>query len=118
MRSLADGRRVEFRWGGNSRDVLVPGDYNGDGYDEVAIWNGTNQYWYWRSVPDGMITQFRFGTPTAVPLPYDYNGDGRLDPAYWEPREGKIYVTFSQGRRVDLIIPVPPHSIPAFVNVQ
>jgi hypothetical protein len=51
-----------------------------------------------------------------VPVPYDYNHDGRLDLAYWEPREGKIYVSFSGGRSVDLVVPVPHHAIPAFVN--
>ena len=52
-----------------------------------------------------------------MPLPADYNHDGRLDLAYWEPGEGKIYVSYNLGRSVDLTIPVPPHSIPAFVNM-
>jgi hypothetical protein len=107
---------MELRWGGSPRDVLVPGDYAGLGFDQLAIWNPDNQFWYWRTVPDGAITQFRFGTPTAVPVPADYNHDGVVDPAYWEPRENKIYVTFSRGRRVDLEVTVPPNSIPAFVN--
>jgi hypothetical protein len=107
---------MELRWGGSPRDVLVPGDYEGRGFDQLAIWNPDNQFWYWRTVPDGAITQFRFGTRTAVPVPADYNHDGVLDAAYWEPAENKIYVTYSRGRRVDLVVTVPPHSIPAFVN--
>ena len=98
-------------------DVLVPGDYDGDGYDEIAIWQQTNRTWYWRHAPEGPISQATFGTATGVPLPADYNHDGRLDLAYWEPGEGKIYVSFNLGRSVDLTIPVPPHSIPAFVNM-
>ncbi len=116
IQRLGSAVRTEFRWGGGARDVLVPGDYAGLGFDQVAIWNPDNQFWYWRIVPDGVITQFRFGTPTAVPVPADYNHDGILDPAYWEPRENRIYVTYSRGRRVDLVVPVPPNSIPAFVN--
>jgi hypothetical protein len=108
--------RLQFRWGGTAGDILVPGDYAGLGFDQVGVWNPNNQFWYWRVVPDGAITQFRFGTPTAIPVPADYNHDGVLDPAYWEPGENRIYVTFTRGRRVDLIVPVPPHSIPAFVN--
>ena len=50
-------------------------------------------------------------------MPADYNGDGKLDLAYWEPALGKIFVSFSRGRTVDLTISVPAHSIPAFVNM-
>jgi len=118
IQSVTNGHRIEFQWGsGATTDVLVPADYDGDGYDEIALWNRINQFWYWRRPPDGPMTQFRFGTPTAVPVPFDYNHDGRVDPAYWEPKEEKIYVTFSDGRTVDRVIPVPPNAIPVFVNM-
>ena len=117
IQSLSHGTRLGFTWGLGPNEVLVPGDYNGDGYDEIGIWNENNLFWYWRSVPDGPITQFQFGVPGAVPVPYDYNHDGRLDPAYWMPAKRKIYVTFSNGRSIDRVVVVPPHSIPAYVNV-
>jgi hypothetical protein len=117
IQSLSSGQRLDFTWGLGPNEVLVPGDYDGDGYDEVGIWNETNLFWYWRSAPDGAITQFQFGVPGAVPVPFDYNHDGRLDPAYWVPSEAKIYVTFTRGKTVDRVIVVPPHSVPAFVNV-
>ena len=116
IRSATGTAKAEFRWGGRPGDILVPGDYDGDGYDEIAVWQRTNQTWYWRHAPDGPIVQVAFGTPTSIPVPFDYNHDGKLDLAYWEPREGKIFVSFSQGRSVDLIVPVPHHGIPAFVN--
>ena len=117
LQSVSSGQKVTFRWGGRPGDVLVPGDYDGDGYDEIAVWQQTNRTWYWRHAPEGPISQATFGTVTGVPLPADYNHDGRLDLAYWEPGEGKIYVSYNLGRSVDLTIPVPPHSIPAFVNM-
>lgn len=117
LQTLATGRNVSFKWGGRPGDVLVPGDYDGDGYDEVGLWQQSNHTWYWRRAPDGPITQATFGTDTSVPLPADYNHDGRLDLAYWEPREGRIFVSYTRGRSVDLTISVPPHSIPAFVNM-
>jgi hypothetical protein len=116
IKSLSSTVMAQFRWGGTAGDILVPGDYTGTGYDQLAVWNPANQFWYWRNVPDGAITQFRFGTATAIPVPADYNHDGLVDPAYWEPADNRIYVTFTRGRRVDLVVPVPPHSIPAFVN--
>jgi hypothetical protein len=117
LRTMATGNETQLKWGGRAGDVLVPGDYTGDGYDQIAVWQRTNRTWYWRRAPDGVIGQATFGTETSVPLPWDYNHDGRLDLAYWEPAQGKIYVTFSGGRQVDLVLPVPPHSIPAFVQM-
>ncbi len=116
LRSLTTDQSVSFKWGGRPGDVLVPGDYDGDRYDEVAVWQRSNQTWYWRHAPDGAISQATFGSETGIPIPWDYNHDGRLDLAYWEPAKGTILVSYSQGKSVDLIVPVPPHSIPAFVN--
>jgi zinc transporter ZupT len=117
LQSLVTGLRVDFKWGGRPGDVLVPGDYDGIGHDEIAVWQRSNHTWYWRQAPDGPITQAVFGTDTSVPIPADYNGDGKLDLAYWEPSAGKIFVSYSRGRTIDLTISVPPHSIPAFVNM-
>ncbi len=120
IQSVAGGNKVSFRWGGTDGYVLVPGDYDGDGRDEIAVYNQSDFTWYWRHAPDGPISSAKFGTKTGIPLPWDYNHDGRLDFAYWEPRENKIYVSFNRGQPehlVEQVVPVPPHSIPAFVNM-
>jgi hypothetical protein len=111
------GKEVSFKWGGRTGDVLVPGDYDGDGIDEIAVWQMANRTWYWKKAPDGAISQAVFGTESGIPLPGDYNHDGRTDLAYWEPRLQKIFVSYTLGRSIDLTIPVPPHSIPVFVNM-
>lgn len=117
LQTVATGRNVTFSLAGGLEDVLVPGDYDGDGHDEIALWQRSTHTWYWRHAPDGLVTQAVFGTDTSVPVPADYNHDGRLDLAYWEPMQQKIFVSFSHGRSVDLVIPVPPHSVPAFINM-
>ncbi len=117
LKTIATGKSVSFRWGGTYGFILVPGDYDGDGRDEIGVYNQNEGAWYWSRAPNGPMSYAKFGTKTAIPVPWDYNHDGRLDLAYWEPREGKIYVSFDLGRSVGLIVPVPPHSIPAFVNM-
>jgi hypothetical protein len=117
LQSVNTGEKTSFKWGGRVGDVLVPGDYDGDGVDEIGVWQRTNQTWYWRHAPDGPVSQATFGSATGVPVPADYNHDGRIDLAYWEPRDHKIFVSYSQGRTVDLTVPVPANSIPAFVNM-
>lgn len=117
LRSVSSGQSVSFKWRGSPDDILVPADYDGDGYDEVAAWQRSNHTWYWRRAPNGPISEATFGTDTSIPVPWDYNHDGHLDLAYWEPVERKIFVSFNQGKSVDLIVPVPPNSLPAFVNM-
>ena len=102
---------------GASGDVLVPGDYDGDGRDEATVWRRSDAGWYGRDVLTGATTHWTFGSPTAVPLPADYDHDGRLDLAYWEPGQRRIFVSFTHGAAVDRVIEVPPSSIPIFVNM-
>ncbi len=118
IQTIKTGKSVSFRWGGTTGFILVPGDYDGDGRDEIAIYNQAERGWYWSHAPDGPISFGKYGTATGIPLPWDYDHDGRLDLAYWEPAQNKIYVSFDHGKSTGLIVPVPPHSIPAFVNMQ
>ena len=117
LQSLNTGQKVTFTWANHGGDILVNGDYDGDGYDEIAVYQRPDHTWHWRHAPDGRISDATFGTPTSLPLPADYNHDGKLDLAYWEPSQQKIFVSYSHGRTIDLVVNVPPHSIPAFVNM-
>lgn len=118
VQSVTDGRRVEFHWGGRAGQILLPADYDGDGYDEIGLWDRSNQTWYWRNIAEATSTEAKFGTSTSIPVPEDFNHDGIVDLAYWEPTEGVIYVSYSQGRTVDFVLTMPADSIPAFVNMH
>jgi hypothetical protein len=108
--------RVTFQFG-RPGDILVPGDYDGDGVDEVVVWRRSDTTWYRRDPATGTITSWIFGSPTGIPLPADYDRDGRLDVAYWEPAAREIRVSFTHGRSVDRTIPVPPDAVPIFVSM-
>lgn len=116
IKSLTTGAETSFRLGGTYGFVLVPADYDGDGRQEVAVYNQGDKTWYWMKAPDGAYSSVTFGSKTCVPAPYDYDGDGKVDLGCWEPAAGRIDVSMRTGR-VDRVVKVPPHSIPVFVNM-
>ncbi len=117
VKSILGGKTASMTIGGKEGDILLPGDYDGDGYDEIGIWQPLTNTWLVRKMPSGPTLHFSFGTPSSIPLPADYDGDGRIDLAYWEPKKHMIYVSFDSGQSIGKKIKVPLHSIPVFVNM-
>ncbi len=118
VKSITTGQSVSFRWGGTYGFILVPGDYDGIGRDQLAIFNQGDLTWVLAKLTGrGSSLRRLSGRRPASPFPGITTTTGRVDLAYWEPREGKIYVSFDHGRSVGLIVTVPPHSIPAYVNM-
>jgi len=82
---------------GNGYDVPVPGDYDGDGAGDWAVWNMQSGNWYVQ-----LSSQWPSGQVTTIPWPLsaqsgtsgiqaaqgDYDCDGRTDPAFWSPSTG------------------------------
>jgi hypothetical protein len=61
-------------------DKLVPGDYDGDGITDVAVWRPSDGTWYYRA--SGNIFNsfaFQFGQNGDIPQPADYDGDRKTD---------------------------------------
>ena len=73
-------------YGGVLGDVPVPGDYDGDGSMDVAIYRPQGGVWYIK----GLWTAGYGGVPGDIPVPGDYNGDGITDAAIY--RNGMWYV--------------------------
>jgi hypothetical protein len=66
----------------------VPGDYNGDGRTETAVFQKSAGLWYIRESPfPAAYYTVPWGSPEVdsdiVPVPADYDGDGITDIAVW-----------------------------------
>jgi hypothetical protein len=89
---------------GSQGDTPVPADYNGDGRDDVAVFQPSSRTWHISGQ-----TSFVFGNSGDIPVVADYNGDGRDDVAVYQPStstwfiNGMGNVTFGQNGD----IPVP-----------
>ena len=67
--------------------VPVPGDYNGDGLTDVAVFDTATATWHIRGYPAIVL-----GDPTDTPVPGDYDGDGTTDIAVYRPSTGEWIV--------------------------
>ena len=77
-------RSVQF---GIPGDVIVPGDYNGDGSTDRAVYRPSTGIWFVQG--QGSV---QFGIPGDIPVPGDYNGDGRTDRAVYRRSTGTWFV--------------------------
>ncbi|HEY0461575.1 MAG TPA: VCBS repeat-containing protein [Pyrinomonadaceae bacterium] len=82
-------------WGaGSFGDIPAPGDFDGDGKTDHAIYrNSTGVWWILRS-SDNQPSAVQFGLPSDKPVVGDYDGDSVSDLAVWRPSDGNWYVLF------------------------
>jgi hypothetical protein len=75
----------------------IPGDYDGDGKTEVAIYRPPTGIWYIlnSSTNFSNYSSYQWGVSTDVPVLGDYDGDGKADVAVYRPATGIWYILLS-----------------------
>ncbi len=80
--------QISFPFGA-STDRPVPGDYDGDGRADFAVFRPASGDWYILRSSDGLVSGVNFGLGTDLAVPADYDGDLKTDVAVF--REGAWY---------------------------
>ena len=78
-----------------SKRTYLPGDYDGNGYDDLCLYFPSNGSWYIYYNTNGKLTRnevVNFGWNAARPVPADYDGDGITDKGVYYPALGQWIV--------------------------
>ncbi len=96
--SVGDGELRDTYWG-QTGDVPVAADYNGDGLTDFGVFRPKDGSW-WILFRNGAVSDFRriqWGASGSIPVPGDYDGDSSVDIAVWSPVTGVWSVRFVDG---------------------
>jgi len=89
--TYATGNRQCIQWG-LIGDIPVGGDYNADGFTDVAVFRPQNGVWYIYQSSSGRFRYVQWGTNGDKPVPADYDYDGITDIAIYRPSTGTWWI--------------------------
>lgn len=89
---------------GNSDDIPVPADYDGDGITDIAVRTPETFTWTIIGSSSGDTTSTVFGKNSAdIPIPADYDGDGKDDIAVRRSANQFFYILNSTDNEIQRI---------------
>jgi CSLREA domain-containing protein len=96
LSSTQNATFIERQWG-LATDMPVPGDYDGDGLADVAVYRPATGYWYILQSSTQFTTYIerQWGLSDDIPVPSDYDNDGNADLGLYRPSTGHWYVLLS-----------------------
>jgi hypothetical protein len=81
------------RLGAPGLDAPVPGDYDGDGKADLAVYRPPTGEWFVFGTATGFPGPVPFGAPGIdLPVPADYDGDGQVDVAVYRLTTGEWFI--------------------------
>ncbi len=82
-------------WGlGSHGDIPMPGDFDGDGVTDRAVYRNSTGVWYIRRSSDLAWYVLPFGLTGDKPVAADFDGDSISDIAVWRPSDGNWYIWY------------------------
>jgi hypothetical protein len=88
--SPLSGQRSQ-QWG-QVGDIPVPGDYDGDGKLDFAVWRPSTGTWFIIDSSTGAQRSQQWGQAGDIPVPGRYGSDAKTDFAVWRPSTGTWFV--------------------------
>ncbi len=107
LSNFASGFAFNSVWG-TAGDKIVPGDYDGNGKADFAVFRPSDGVWYIlnstnQNTAANTTSGFQWGLSGDIPQPADYDGDLKADTGVFRPSEGTWYTRNSGNNSVNIV---------------